>query len=836
MRSLPRSHQLARTCRRTKLNGLARGISRLVLAPILGRASRSRPLNIRQSQFPRGFFSSRDKQKEAFGKSSLVVAPTALLLGGLLIYSLYPGDELRRARLARRGEKDVGDTKDGPQPQCEKTAWSSFASRFEDFSNVTDIEWSTFSDRIVDLILPDWSKALPGQIRKLQHELSMADGSLASEIWQEAHDPFTHPEIQYSAKVRVSDELCDEEKEFLARRKKVATAALAKYLGLNEKDIHPDDVPTIAMCGSGGGLRALVAGTGSLLATQEDGLFDCVTYTSGVSGSCWLQSLFHSTLTDRRLDRLVDHLKARIGIHIAYPPAAFSSVTTSPTNKLLLSSLVEKLKGDPKADFGLVDVYGILLAARLLVPKGELGIDERDFKLSNQRQYIKYGQHPMPIYTAVRHEIPNLASDMSKSSIASQEKAKEIAKQEAWFQWFELTPYEFFCEEFNAGIPTWALGRRFDNGEDVPPEGNGFHLPELRMPIMMGIFGSAFCATLSHYYREIRPLVKSLTGFATLDEMIYGYNEDLEKVHPIDPAQIPNFTYNMEGKLRFTTPTTIYNNEYIQLMDAGMSNNLPIYPLLRPGRDVDVIVAFDASADVKTDNWLSVTDGYARQRGVKGWPVGAGWPKGTDSTQKIEQQLDAAQANSAAEAEAKMRQAQQNKEASEQANPKKGPVNDPAEQSDKARHDIAHPEDSDLGYCTVWVGTTEERSSEPPPPTTRAVTDDTAWRLTEASAGLTVVYLPFLANPKVGGVNPADSDYMSTWNFVYTPEQIDKVVALARANYDEGRDRIRRTVRAVYERKKRVREESESANARERYRRLVRLGIADKLGEGDHFS
>ncbi|KAI1470708.1 FabD/lysophospholipase-like protein [Daldinia caldariorum] len=839
MRSIPRS-QLIAICYARQLTRFFHGTHRLALPSIRCGASRisSRSSQLQQSQFLRGFFSSpkqRRRETEA-GKGPLIVVPvTLLLLTGLLIYSLYPDQKFRQARLAEQAKKVPKDVQDGSQQhQTEEAAWSSFTRRLEDFVNVTDIEWSSLSDRIVDMILPDWSKAIPVQIRKLQRELSMADGSLAKEIWKEAHDPFIHPEIQYSAKVRVSDELCDEEKEYLARRKKIATAALAKYLGLDEKDINPDDVPTIAMCGSGGGLRALVACTGSLLATQEDGLFDCVTYTSGVSGSCWMQALYHSSLTNCRFDRIVDHLKARLGVHIAYPPAAFSSVTSSPTNKLLLSSLVEKLKGDPKGAFGLVDVYGILLAARLLVPKGELGVNERDFKLSNQREYIKYGQNPMPIYTAVRHEIPSIANTNqgSKSGTANTEQAKEIAKQEAWFQWFELTPYEFFCEEFNAGIPTWALGRRFNNGEDVPPEGDYYHLPELRMPIMMGIFGSAFCATLSHYYREIRPLVRKLTGFSTLDGMIYGYNEDLEKVHPIDPAQIPNFTYNMEGKLRFTTPTTIYNNEYIQLMDAGMSNNLPIYPLLRPGRDVDIIVAFDASADVKTDNWLSVADGYARQRGIQGWPIGAGWPRETDSTQKIEQQLDAAQAGSPVDAESKVREAQQ-----DQAQSHNSAKYQPEEPSAKAKHDVSHPEDSDLGYCTVWVGTTEERSSKPPPPIAKALTDDAlSWQLMEPKAGITVVYLPFLANPKVGGVNPAESDYMSTWNFVYTPEQVDKVVALARANFDEGKDRIRRCVRAVYERKKKLREEGEAAAKKEAYRRLMRLGIADRLGEGDHFS
>lgn len=258
-----------------------------------------------------------------------------------------------------------------------------------------------------------------------------------------------------------------------------------------------------------------------------------------------------------------------------------------------------------------------------------------------------------------------------------------------------------------------------------------------------------------------------------------------------------------------------------------MSNNLPIYPLLRPGRDIDIIVAFDASADIKTDNWLSVADGYARQRGIKGWPVGLGWPKSTDSAEKIEKQLDDAQADTAVDAEAKLAETKQ--EQSENGT-KSGNENS------KSLHDQSHPEDSDLGYCTVWVGTKEEQSNEPPPPS-KALTKDTARQLMEPHAGLAVVYLPFLANPdKVEGVDPAQSDYMSTWNMVYTPEQIDKVVALARANYAEGKDQIKRTVRAVYERKKKMREQAEADARAERFRNRMRRGTAGRLGEGDHFS
>lgn len=710
---------------------------------------------------------------------------------------------------------------------------------------MTEGDWG--ASKVVDFILPEWTKLLPGYLRKLQRELSLAPGSLADEVWAEAHDPSVHPEIRYAASVRVSSDLCEDEKSFLERRRKVARVALAKYLGLAEEDIHPDDMPTIGICGSGGGLRALVAGAGSMCAASEDGLFDCVTYIAGVSGSCWLQSMYFSTITNCNMHHLIDHLKARLGIHIAFPPAAFSALVSAPTNKPLLSGLIEKLKGDPKANFGLVDVYGILLAARFLVPRGELDVDEHNFKLSNQRRYIRAGANPLPIYTAVRHEIPDVDVDTPAEVPSASEESKEKAKKEAWFQWFEITPYEFFCEEFAAGIPTWAMGRRFYDGKDVLQPG-GFHMPEIRMPLLLGMFGSAFCATLSHYYREIRPLVQSISGFAAIDEAISGRNEDLSKVHPIDPTSLPNPVYGMdEGRLPKTTPTSLLKCEYIQLMDAGMSNNLPIYPLLRPGRNVEIIIAFDASADIKTDNWLSVADGYARQRGIKGWPVGIGWPKEEAPPQETAEQLEEASAGSTAEAERKLQGAQAHR-AIEQFGDRDGSGSGVAAEDGTAAakvHDGEAVEDKNkyeqaaktLGYCTVWVGTTQERSTEPPPPI-KSDSDGDSWRLMEPDAGIAVVYMPFLPNEKVADVDPASSDYMSTWNFTYTPDQVDKVVALAKANYGEGREQIKATVRAVYERKKKLREQREEAVRRERYRRLVRRGDVGKLGEweGDHFS
>lgn len=817
---------------RTSVRCLSRLSSRLHTRSLRRRVPRT--LLLQRSQNRQLFTSASGTDAKKNQQRSTL--PVAVITTGLFIWWLYPSDDFARLsnknKAANRGTQSAApEEQDTTTQEEDQPAWAAFTRRLGAFTIINDVELGKWPDKLVDYLLPEWSRLIPGYVRKLQSELSMSPGSLADEIWQEAHDPLVNPEIRYSAQVRVSGDLCDEEKAYLARRKRVVRVGLARYLGFEEDEIHPDDVPTIAMCGSGGGMRALIAGTGSMLATEEDGLLDCVTYTSGVSGSCWLQAINLSSFNKGSLKSTLEHLKAKASSHIAYPPTAFQALASKPTSKYLLSGMVEKLKGDPNADFGLVDVYGVLLASRYLVPKGDLGVNDRDFKLSNQRQHVQYGQLPLPIYTAVRHEIPELSPAVNQSPIESAI-AKEDAKEDAWFQWYEITPYEFFCEEFGAGIPTWALGRRFNNGRDVPPE-HGFHLPEIRLPLLMGIFGSAFCATLSHYYREIKPLVQGLAGFGTVDGLISERDDDLSKVHPFEPAKIPNFAYGMYGKLPKTTPTSIYDNEYIQLMDAGMSNNLPIYPLLRPGREVDIMIAFDASADIKTDNWLSVVDGYARQRGIKGWPIGIGWPKAGEATSRVVEELEDAQAKSSREADAKIQEARQDqeelrKDARQEGNPVMA-------EKETTKFEHGDQESGDLGYCTVWVGTNQERKTESPRPS-KAISGPNSWELMEPDAGVTVIYLPFLSNDKVPGISPGTTDFLSTWNFVYTPNQIDSVVKLARANYDESKQQIHDTVRAVYQRKKKLREEAELRRKQDRYRALMRRGEGVGLGQGDPFS
>ncbi len=114
--------------------------------------------------------------------------------------------------------------------------------------------------------------------------------------------------------------------------------------------------------------------------------------------------------------------------------------------------------------------------------------------------------------------------------------------------------------------------------------------------------------------------------------------------------------------------------------------------------------------------------------------------------------------------------------------------------------------------------------------------EEDEWHLTSENAGITLIYLPFVANDKVPGVDPMKSDFMSTWNFVYTPEEIDKVVALARANYEEGKEQTRRTIRAVWQRKKKLRLQREEQDGALSRPYQSEDENSENAGERDQFS
>ncbi|KAK9397149.1 cytosolic phospholipase A2 gamma [Crotalus adamanteus] len=83
--------------------------------------------------------------------------------------------------------------------------------------------------------------------------------------------------------VRISKSLSEGEEVAISARKKKVEKALAK-LGMQ---CDMENIPNIAVLGAGGAMRAMIALYGTLVELRNYNLLDCVMYLGGVSGSTW---------------------------------------------------------------------------------------------------------------------------------------------------------------------------------------------------------------------------------------------------------------------------------------------------------------------------------------------------------------------------------------------------------------------------------------------------------------------------------------------------------------------------------------------------------------------
>lgn len=295
----------------------------------------------------------------------------------------------------------------------------------------------------------------------------------------------------------------------------------------------------------------------------------------------------------------------------------------------------------------------------------------------------------------------------------------------------------------------------------------------------MGMFGSAFVASLAHFYQEIRLLLPS-SAVQKADEMISSYESSISTVHPISPASFPNPFYKMattvqtkneeQDKEEILRSESLVESEQIGLMDAGMDNNIPFYPLLRQGRDVDIIISLDLSADIQDTPFFDRAEGYVKRRGITGWPQGAGWPKKESNDCHEQESIPVVQ--------------------------EKGKKN---QESSDDKIDDNTPRYA-LDTCTIFDSSSTEAT---PAKTTQ---DDTASVKTTFPSNtnpITIVYFPLIVNDKYDPkFDPQSAEFCSTWNFVYTSEQVNKLHGLAEANVKDNLEKVRKVIKETWKRKR----------------------------------
>ncbi|XP_044840952.1 cytosolic phospholipase A2 gamma-like [Mauremys mutica] len=217
----------------------------------------------------------------------------------------------------------------------------------------------------------------------------------------------------------VSQKLSEGEKEATRNRK----AKVLKCLESLCIDCNEDNMPNIAVLGSGGGLRAMIAFLGTLVELKNQGLLDAVMYLCGVSGSTWCMSNLYK---DKDWTEKVQVLEKRLC------DTLHNSVPIEKEFTIAIKAAEDEL-------FSLTDVWASFFVYSALKQYDET-------KLSQHDDASRNGKNPYPIYAAIEANQLDKAGENSPGT------------------WFEFTPHESGFPGLGAFVCTEDLGSKFKDG------------------------------------------------------------------------------------------------------------------------------------------------------------------------------------------------------------------------------------------------------------------------------------------------------------------------------------------------------------------------------------
>lgn len=366
---------------------------------------------------------------------------------------------------------------------------------------------------------------------KLEQELNGEQPAIANNPYKNTTAFVTH-----------NPGISDGEKAFLQNREPIVKEGLEKLLNCS---LDNKRIPKISIVCSGGGYRSDLCTIGWLNGVEKIGLLKCTTHIVTLSGSTWAVAPWISSgLPIKKFKQYVQDCVAKPLHEI-----------TQEEKILIADARAVKIIYDQPRTF--VDPYGDLLANRLLA----YADDKRHMiYLSDQAKKIELGAYPYPIYTAI---------DGREDVIENQ-------------PWYSYTPHTVSDDYSNNHIPTWAYGRKFENGESMN------NAPEKPLGYLMGTWGSAFAA-------NIHTMLQKVDKSETLEKR---FNLSVElKGHRLLPfwSEIPNYMHGMNSNNK---QITLPEKDHIKFVDAGLSRlNLP-YPVVSgicPERKADILIFFDAS-------------------------------------------------------------------------------------------------------------------------------------------------------------------------------------------------------------------------------------------------
>ncbi|CCG20857.1 Plb5 GPI-linked phospholipase B [Candida orthopsilosis Co 90-125] len=406
---------------------------------------------------------------------------------------------------------------------------------------------------------------------------------------------------------RDANDISDLEKEYIQKRQEITNKNLINFLqnksNLTDFDAESfindnakDHNITIGLSFSGGGYRAMLCGAGQLLATDDryegandhgvGGLLQSATYITGLSGGNWLvgslvmnnwlsvAEIVNGSSTIWQLeDSILNPSGIRIDKTIAYYYGLREAVTA---------------KDDAGFDTTITDIWGRALSYQFF-PDESGG---ENITWSSVRNMSHFKDHTMPYFLVVSNARRPGDLIINENSTVIEISAHELGSWDPSLNAF--TDVEYLGSSVDSGNPndTNVCVRNFDNA--------GF---------IMGTSSSLFnqvLLQLGDY--DINSVIKSiLTGL--LSRISYA-EWDIASYEP-NP-----FFGQQSGE-----SVAMVRNETLFLVDGGEDlQNVPFYPLIQNTRDVDVIFAFDNSADTNESwpNATSIISTYKRQFAEQG--------------------------------------------------------------------------------------------------------------------------------------------------------------------------------------------------------------------------
>ncbi|CUM56175.1 uncharacterized protein AC631_01498 [Debaryomyces fabryi] len=398
--------------------------------------------------------------------------------------------------------------------------------------------------------------------------------------------------------VRAASDISDEEKEWLEGRNKVTNENLISFLENcdmkdfdAEKFIKNTSKPiTIGLAFSGGGYRAMLNGAGQLSALDNrtdgasdnalGGLLQSSTYLVGLSGGNWLVG----TIALNNFTSVQKILKDGEIWDLEH-----SIVNYGGWNVLSTYNYYKGISDDINAkeaagfEVSLTDTWARALSHQFFT---KLDDDGASLTWSDMRDMNPFKKYEMPFPIVVADGRTPGTQIISGNSTVFEFNAFEMG---SW----DPSLYQFSDVKY--------IGTDADDGEST----NG--------SCIAGFDNAGYVmGTSSSLFNQFVLQINTTSLSTTVQNIVKHFLEKVSNAEDDVAIYKPNPFYETDE----ASIKSIVKNDTLFLVDGGEDlQNVPLHPLLQPQRKVDVIFAYDNSADINESwpNGASLVATYERQ-------------------------------------------------------------------------------------------------------------------------------------------------------------------------------------------------------------------------------